>query len=327
MPKKRLLSGIQASGIVHIGNYLGMIEPTIRLTQEYESILFIADLHALTTVHEKEVLERNVRQLAVDFLACGLDPEKSIFFRQSDIFAHAELAWILSCLAPMGLLERAHSYKDKINKGIEPTVGLFTYPVLMAADILLYKPDIVPVGKDQKQHLEIARDLAQKFNGTYGEIFPLPASLISEERGVIPGTDGQKMSKSYGNTIPLFAEEQDLKKKIMGIVTDSRAVEEPKDPDNCTIFELCTFFLSSEEISLLRNRYLQGGIGYGEAKTILFEVMNKKLSPLREKRKKIAEDNEYIDAILEDGKQKASEIAEKTISEIRKSIGFSKRKP
>lgn len=327
MQKKRLLTGIQATGVVHIGNYLGMIEPTIRLTEEYESILFVADLHSLTTVHEKGILEHNVQELTLDFLACGLDPEESVFFRQSDVSAHTELAWILSCLSPMGLLERAHSYKDKVSKGIDPTVGLFTYPVLMAADILLYKPDIVPVGKDQKQHLEITRDLAQKFNSTYGEVFPLPEAIISEERGVIPGIDGQKMSKSYGNTIPLFAEEKDLKKKIMGIITDSRPVEEPKDPDSCIVFTLCTFFLSPEELAELRTRYLQGGIGYGEAKTILFEAINTKLSPLREKRKKIAQDTGYIESIFAEGKRKALQIAEKTIAEVRESVGFSKRKP
>lgn len=240
----RILSGIQASGVLHVGNYFGMMRPAIALQARGEAFYFIADYHALTTVRDPKALRENARRVALDFLACGLDPERAALFRQSDVPQVTELAWILSTVAPMGLLERAHSYKDKLARGTPATVGLFNYPVLMAADILIYDSDIVPVGKDQKQHIEITRDLAVKMNETYGQsepdgrIFKLPEPRIQPETEVVPGIDGQKMSKSYGNNIDIFGDEKETRKRIMSIVTDSTPVEAPKDASRSTIFQL-----------------------------------------------------------------------------------------
>lgn len=319
----RALTGIQPSGTAHLGNLFGAMLPAIELSQNHDQcVIFLADLHALTTVHDAKKLHDSITDLAIDLLALGLDPEKTIFFRQSEVPSHSELAWILSTLAPMGLLQRAHSFKDKTVKGIEPNVGLFTYPVLMAADILLYDPDVVPVGKDQKQHLEIARDLAEKFNHRFGETFILPEPQISQETAVIPGIDGQKMSKSYGNTIEIFADEKSLKKQIMSIVTDSTDVEEPKEPNGNTIYEIYKLFSTKAEQEDLANRFRAGGMGYGHAKKELFEKANTSLKPLREKREQIAANKDFVTDVLRTGAQKAQKIAQQKLDEVKTRVGL-----
>ena len=251
----RILSGIQPSGVLHIGNYFGMMRPAIALQAEGEAFYFIADYHALTSLRDPALLRANSRQVALDFLACGLDPERASFFRQSDVPQVAELAWILSTVTPMGLLERAHSYKDKVARGLASSAGLFTYPVLMAADILIYDSDLVPVGRDQKQHVEITRDLAVKMNETFGEILKLPEPRIQTTTATVPGLDGQKMSKSYGNTIDIFGDEKESRKRVMSIVTDSTPVESPKNPDTSAIFQLFTLFATPEETAQMRARF------------------------------------------------------------------------
>src|SRR6266436_2793720 len=255
----RILSGIQPSGVLHIGNYFGMMRPGIALQAEGEAFYFIADYHALTSLRDPKALRENSRRVALDFLACGLDPERATFFRQSDVPQVTELAWILSTVSPTGLLERSHSYKDKLARGLAPTVGLFSYPVLMAADILIYDSDLVPVGKDQKQHIEITRDLAGKINETYGQVFKLPEPRMNPETQVVPGLDGQKMSKSYGNNIDIFGDEKETRKRVMSIVTDSVPVDAPKDPIKSTIFQLYSLFASKGEIESVRERFEKGG--------------------------------------------------------------------
>ncbi len=273
----RILSGIQPSGALHIGNYFGMMKPAIALQAEGEALYFIADYHALTSVRDPEVLRINSRRVAVDFLACGLDPERATLFRHSDVPQVTELAWILSTVAPMGLLERAHSYKDKLARGVSATVGLFGYPILMAADILIYDSDIVPVGKDQKQHIEMTRDLAVKMNETFGQsepdgrIFKLPEARIQAMTETVPGIDGQKMSKSYGNNIDIFGDEKEMRRRVMNIVTDSTSVDAPKDPASSTIFKLYSLVASEQESADMRERFLKGGTGYGDFKKQLFE--------------------------------------------------------
>src|SRR2546426_2692837 len=262
----RILSGIQPSGVLHIGNYFGMMRPAIALQAEGEALYFIADYHALTSVRDPEALRTNSRHVALDFLACGLDPERATLFRHSDVPQVTELAWILSTVAPMGLLERAHSYKDELARGVAATVGLFSYPVLMAADILIYDSDVVPVGKDQKQHIEMTRDLAVKINETFGQIFKLPEPRIQAATEAVPGLDGQKMSKSYGNTIDIFGEEKETRKRVMSIVTDSTPVEKPKDPLRSTITQLYSLFASKSELEEMHEQFRKGGTGYGDFK-------------------------------------------------------------
>src|SRR5881227_2033257 len=262
----RILSGIQPSGVLHIGNYFGMMRPGIALQAEGEAFYFIADYHALTSLRNPKALRENTRGVALDFLACGLDPERATLFRQSDVPQVTELAWILSTVAPMGLLERAHSYKDKLARGLSATAGLFNYPVLMAADILIYDSDVVPVGKDQKQHIEITRDLAAKMNETFGQIFKLPEPRIQPATETVPGIDGQKMSKSYGNNIDIFGDEKEMRKRVMRIVTDSSPVEMPKDPDASTIMQLYGLVASKDELADMRERFKKGGSGYGDFK-------------------------------------------------------------
>src|SRR5216110_1384926 len=245
----RILSGIQPSGALHIGNYFGMMEPAVALQAEGEALYFIADYHALTSLRDPKVLRENSRRVSLDFLACGLDPERATLFRHSDVPQVTELAWILSTVAPMGLFERAHSYKDKLARGMAATVGLFSYPILMAADILIYDSDIVPVGKDQKQHIEMTRDLALKMNETFGQIFKLPEARINPQTEVVPGLDGQKMSKSYGNNIDIFGDEKETRKRVMSIVTDSTPVDAPKDPERSTIIQLYSLVTSKNEIA------------------------------------------------------------------------------
>ncbi|MEW5802745.1 MAG: tryptophan--tRNA ligase [bacterium] len=318
----RILSGIQPSGSFHIGNYFGMMRKMIEYQEQHELFCFIANLHALTTVNDGQILARQTLDAATTFLALGLDPEKSIFWVQSDVEEVTMLTWFLSNLTPVGLLERCHSYKDKTARGISPNTGLFTYPVLMAADILLYHSQRVPVGQDQKQHLEVTRDIALKFNAQYGDVFTIPEPEISQEVAVVPGIDGQKMSKSYNNTIEIFAEKNQLKKKIMSIVTDSKSVEEPKDPAACTVFNLYKLFLSPDETVDLQNRYLQGGIGYGEVKKALLEAVWQYFAPHRERKKALDADTESVKKVLKAGADKARSIAAETMREVKKRVGI-----
>ena len=318
----RILSGIQSSGNLHIGNYFGMMRPAIALQAEGEAYYFIADYHALTSVKDPKLLRENGRRVAIDFLACGLDPDRATFFRQSDVPQVTELAWILSTVTPMGLLERAHSYKDKIARGMSASAGLFTYPVLMAADILIYDSDIVPVGKDQKQHIEITRDLAVKMNETFGEILKLPEPRIQPSTETVPGTDGQKMSKSYGNTIDIFDDEKAMRKRVMGIVTDSSPVEAPKDPDCSTIFQLYSLFATQDEIAALRDAFQRGGKGYGEFKKELFSKLWDYFAPMRKRRAEILADPKYVDDVLERGAKKANEVADQVMDRVRSAVGF-----
>ncbi|MDY6933825.1 MAG: tryptophan--tRNA ligase [Spirochaetota bacterium] len=319
----RILSGIQPSGQLHIGNYMGMMKPMIELQSKHELFCFIVNYHALTTIQNGEKLRKNTISAALDFLALGIDPDKCYFWVQSDIHEVVELSWILSCNTSLGLLERSHSYKDKIAKGIVPNCGLFCYPVLMAADILLFQAEMIPVGKDQKQHIEMTRDIAQRFNSTYGETFVLPEPLISDDIAIIPGIDGLKMSKSYDNAIYIFESEKDLKKKVMRIVTDSTPVEDPKDPDRCTVFQLYKLFADRDRAEKLRGRYQNGGVGYGDVKKELFGLMWDYFRPYREKRDMLSKDTGEIYQILQRGAEKTKEIARKNIEEVKHKIGLS----
>lgn len=319
---KRILSGIQPSGALHLGNYLGMMRPAVELQHEGEALYFIADLHALTSLHDAEALRRYSRDVALDFLACGLDPAKAFLFRQSDIAKIPLLAWILSTVTPMGLLERCHSYKDKIARGIPSSHALFSYPVLMAADILVYDSDIVPVGKDQKQHLEVTRDIAVKMNETYGEVFKLPEPSIREDAATVPGTDGAKMSKSYGNTIEIFAEEKAMKKKIMGIVTDSTPVEAPKDPENNSIFQLYKLFASADDATTMADRFRAGGTGYGDFKKQLFGTVWEYFAPMRARRAELVADPGYVDEVLRCGAEHANALADKVMARVERAVGL-----
>lgn len=322
---KRSLSGIQPSGVLHIGNYFGAIKQFVELQNEYEGFYFLANYHALTSSPKGEDLKNNTINVILDYLALGLDPEKSTLFLQSDVPEHTELSWILSNVTPMGLLERAHSYKDKTAKGIKPNVGLFTYPVLMASDILIYSPDIVPVGKDQKQHVEITRDIAIKFNETYGkEVFKLPKEKIVENVATVPGIDGDKMSKSYGNVINMFGSKKQLKKQIMNIVTDSTPLEEPKNPDN-NITKLYSLFATEEEVNALKEKFLAGNFGYGHAKTELFDKFIDYFAPFQKKREELLQNMDYVNEILKKGALKAREIATKKVDEVRDVVGIMKK--
>jgi len=318
----RILSGIQPSGVLHIGNYFGMIQRAIALQAEGEAFYFIANYHALTSLRDPDSLRENSRRVAIDFLACGFDPERGALFMQSDVPQVTELTWILSTVAPMGLLERAHSYKDKLARGMPATVGLFSYPVLMGADILIYDSDIVPVGKDQKQHIEITRDLAVKMNETFGNIFKLPEPRIHAATETVPGIDGQKMSKSYGNTIDIFSDEKEMRKKVMSIVTDSKPVEAPKDPATSTIFELYSLFASKNEIAEMRERFQKGGTGYGDFKKQLFEKLWEYFSPMRKRREEILADKLYVDSVLVRGARRANEVANDVMTRVRGAVGL-----
>ncbi len=318
----RILSGIQPTGLPHLGNYFGMMKPAIELQEKGDALYFIADLHALTTVRNPEALRRNTREIAIDFLACGLDPVKSCLFRQSDITCIPELSWILSTVTPVGLLERCHSYKDKLAKGLHASLGLFSYPVLMAADILAYDSDIVPVGRDQKQHLEVTRDIAVKINELYGEVFKLPEPLIRDESAAIPGTDGAKMSKSYGNTLELFLEEAPLKKKIMGIQTDSTPVEAPKPIEGSAILGIYRHVASPADYAAMEADFLAGGKGYGEFKKRLFAAVWEYFTPMREARKRFSHDPAEVDRILRDGAERASANTLPVMDRIRRAVGL-----
>src|SRR5262249_525603 len=324
----RILSGIQPSGALHIGNYFGMIKPAVALQAEGEALYFVADYHALTSLRDPQALRANSRHVALDFLACGLDPERATLFRHSDVPQVTELAWILSTLAPMGLLERATSYKDKLARGLPATVGLFSYPILMAADILIYDSDGGPVGRDQKQHLEITRDLAVKMNENYGQsepdgrIFKLPEPRIRAATETVPGIDGQKMSKSYGNNIDIFGEEKEMRKRVMSIVTDSAAVDAPKDPAQSTIFKLYSLVASKDEIADMRERFLKGGTGYADFKRELFEKLWEHFAPMRKRREEILKDKSYIDDVLVCGAKRANEIADQVMDRVRRAVGL-----
>lgn len=318
----RVLSGIQPSGTLHIANYFAMMKRMIEFQRDHDLFCFIVNYHALTTVYDAEALRQGTLNAALDFLALGLDPEKATFYVQADLPEVCELTWILNNHTPVGLLERAHSYKDKIAKGFSPHNGLFSYPVLMAADILLYQADAVPVGKDQKQHLEITRDIAIKFNHAYGETFTVPEPWIDEETAVIPGIDGQKMSKSYGNTLEIFAPEKVTKKKVMSIVTDSTPVDDPKDPDKCNVFALISLFMDNGDREDLAARYRAGGLGYGEVKKDLFARMWEYFRPYREKRERLANDPAEVHRIMALGAEKARNAATPTLKDVRDRIGL-----
>ncbi len=318
----RLLSGIQPSGNLHLGNYFGMMRPAIELQSRGEAFLFIASYHALTSVSDPAALRRGVRDVALDFLACGLDAERTCFFRQSDVPEVTELAWLLSVITPMGLLERCHSYKDKIAKGIAANHGLFAYPVLMAADILAYQSTLVPVGRDQKQHLEVTRDIAIKFNQQFGEVFTVPEGHIPDAVAVVPGLDGQKMSKSYNNTIELFGTEKETRARVMRIVTDSKPLEASKDPDTCTIFSLYKLFASEAERDALAARYRAGGMGYGEAKKALFEIFWTRFAPFRARRAELEQNPAFVEAVLRRGADRARAEAARTLAAARRAMGL-----
>ncbi len=316
----RVLSAMQPSGTLHLGNYLGSMKPNLEMiATSDQSFFFIVDLHALTTVQNAKDLKRFREDCIRDYLAAGFDPKKAVVFYQSEVPEHAELAWILSTVTPMGLLERAVSSKDKVEKGISASVGLFTYPVLMAADILLYDTDVVPVGKDQKQHVEMARDIAIKFNNIYGDTFVVPEPKIREEVAVVPGTDGQKMSKSYGNTIPLFGTDAEIKKAIMGIVTDSKGPTDPKDPKTCTVYQIHKLLLPEAEAKALADEYTKG-ISYGDAKKKLLEAYLAFIGPMREKREKLTDVE--VQAVLKAGAEKAKREASQTMEKVRKAVGL-----
>jgi tryptophanyl-tRNA synthetase len=319
----RTLTGLQPSGKLHVGNYFGGIEPAVRLQDEGEAFYFIADYHAMTSSHDAAALRANVRDLAVDFLACGLDPKKAVFFRQSAVPEVNELAWLLSTVCPMSLLEKCHSYKDKIANGISPNHALFAYPVLMAADILLYDSRRVPVGKDQKQHLEVTRDLAGKFNGLFGEgLLTIPEPVIREDTGVVVGLDGRKMSKSYGNTLPIFGEEKPLKKLIMKIPTDSTPVEDPKPVEGSTIVALHKLFASEADHAAFIADHERGGVGYGDFKKRLAEAYWEFFAPMRARRAEIVEDAGYVDDVLRAGAERAREEAGKVLARVRAAVGL-----
>ncbi len=320
---KRILSGVQPSGQIHLGNYLGAIRKHIEMQKNHECYLFIADLHALTTVRDPKQMQKNILNLAKAYIALGLDTKKTVFFQQSAIAEHSELCWILDSLTPMSLIERAHAWKDAKAKGTkEATVGLFNYPVLQAADILLYKPDLVPVGQDQKQHIEITRDIATKFNQTYGETFPLPDPLIGEDVAVVPGTDGQKMSKSYGNTIDIFADDKTLKKQVMGIQTDSTPLEKPKDTKKCIVFNLYSLLATPTETKSLADKYKKGGFGYGDAKKLLLDKILDHFGPARKTFFDLDKNPKIVQNVLLQGNKKAKQLAIKTLEEVKKKTGL-----
>jgi len=319
----RILSGIQPSGTIHIGNYFGMIKKMIESQDDGELFAFIASYHALTSVKDKEFLQKNIFEAAVNFLALGMDPEKSTFWVQSDVSEVLELYWILSNHTSMGLLERAHSYKDKTAKGISANHGLFSYPVLMAADILLFDSNIVPVGKDQIQHVEMTRDIANSFNNTYGEILTLPKAKIDENVQSVPGTDGAKMSKSYGNTIDMFGSPKVLKKQVMGVVTDSTPLEEVKDWKNCNVYTLCKLFMNDNELIELRKRYETPGEGYGHFKLTLLDKINEHFEPYAQKREYYLNNPAKVKEILDFGAKKAQKVAKEKMDIIRDVVGLS----
>jgi tryptophanyl-tRNA synthetase len=319
----RILSGIQPSGALHLGNYFGMMRPAIELQEKGETFYFIADYHSMTSLFDANERRKNTLDVALDFLACGLNPQKSVFFKQSDVPEVTELSWLLSTVTPMGLLERAHSYKDKTAKGISPSHGLFAYPVLMAADILIYDSNVVPVGRDQKQHVEMTRDIAIKFNEQYGQTFMIPEPQIRNEVAVVPGTDGQKMSKSYGNTIEIFGDEKSLRKKIMGIQMDSRMPAEPKpDAEKNLAIQLLKLVAPASVGKEFEEKLRAGGLGYGDLKKALFENYWNYFADARKKRAEFAANLDYVNQVLTDGAAKARTLARTVLKRARKNCGL-----
>lgn len=328
--KKTILTGVKPTGLPHIGNYFGAIKPALDLAKNYNSYLFIADYHALTTFKNATELKENCLNIAAAWLALGLDPEKTVFYRQSDISEIFELNWILSCFSAKGLLNRAHAYKALLDSNKQANkdpdfninAGIFNYPILMAADILLFNADIVPVGQDQKQHVEIARDVAESINSSCSTKLILPEPFISKTTHIIPGIDGKKMSKNYNNTIPIFLPEKQLRKRCMQIVTDSTPVEDPKDPSSCNVFKLITFFKSETEIKQLSDKYRSGGLGYGAVKQELFECILNYFKTAREHYDYYVSNPKEVDLILDRGKQKAKIVAAKTLADLKCSLGL-----
>jgi len=319
----RILSGIQPSGTLHLGNYFGMMRPAIELQEKGEAFYFIADYHSMTSLFDAEQRRKNSLDVALDFLACGLDPKKAVFFRQSDVPEVTELSWILSTLTPMSMLEKAHSFKDKSAKGIPINHGLFAYPVLMAADILIYDSNIVPVGQDQKQHVEMTRDIAIKFNEAYGQTFIVPEPQIKGETAKVPGLDGEKMSKSYGNTLEIFGEEKQLRKKVMGIKMDSRMPEEPKpDAENNLAIQLLKLVAPADAAADFESRLRAGGLGYGDLKKGLFEHYWNYFAEARKKRAELAADLDYVNGVLANGAMKARTLAQQVLKRARKASGL-----
>ena len=323
----RVLSGIQPTGRFHWGNYFGAIQQYIALQNNEQSFYFIADLHALTSVRDRQGLEQNTWDAAIDLLALGLNPDQATLFRQSDVPEVTELMWLLMTVTQFSLLEKCHSYKDKVAKGISPDAGLFTYPVLMAADILLYDSDVVPVGADQIQHLEVTRDIAQRFNSIYGgEFLHLPNARVLEEGAKVPGTDGEKMSKSYGNTIEIFEADKPLRKKIMSIKTDSTPMEAPKNPDTCSVFALFKLFASAEQQAALAERYRAGGMGYGEAKQAVFDAAMSYFSTARTRRVELAANPGYVEEVLQAGAKKARAKGQAVLQRVRDACGVGRHR-
>ncbi|MCP4612903.1 MAG: tryptophan--tRNA ligase [Planctomycetes bacterium] len=318
----RVLSGIQPSGKLHIGNFFGAMRQHMHLQAEHDSFYFIADYHALTSHPTPDEIAGHTLDVAMDYLALGLDTDKTVFWRQSDVPEVTELTWLLACVTPVGLLQRCTSYKDKVAQGLSPNHGLFTYPVLQAADILIYNSELVPVGADQKQHIEVTRDIAIRFNNAYGEVFAVPKEHIIESVAIVPGVDGRKMSKSYGNTIEIFEPEKSAKKKIMKIVTDSTPVEEPKDPDKCNVFALLKLVASPEELVEWENKYRNGGMGYGHAKKRLAELMLDYFRPYREKRSELENNISYVKEVLANGAERAKAVASETLEKARQAVGL-----
>ena len=322
MPEPRILSGIKPTGQLHLGNYFGMMQPSIEWQARGEAYYFIADFHALTTVHDPAALRGYTRNVALDFLACGLDPARAVLWRQSDVPEVCELAWLLSCVTPMPMLENCHAYKDHLAKDLVPSHGLFAYPVLMAADILLYDSNVVPVGRDQKQHVEVTRDLANAVNRRYGNVFTIPEASVVPTVATIPGLDGRKMSKSYGNTIELFEEEKALRKKIMSIVTDSMPVEAPKVIEDSAILGLYRLVANAAEVAQMEHDFRAGGVGYGDLKKRLFGAVWEFFAPMRARRADIASDPSHIERVLVDGRQRARAVAEETMRRVRRAVGL-----
>ena len=318
----RVLSGIQPTGKPHIGNFFGAMRQHLHLQEENEGFYFIADYHAMTSSPSPEDLRQNTLGVAMDYLALGLNPEKTVLWKQSDVPQVTELAWILSCITPMGLLQRCTSYKDKIAQGLTPNHGLFAYPVLQAADILIFDSNLVPVGADQKQHIEVTRDIAMKFNNIYGETLVIPDEHILDSVAVVPGVDGRKMSKSYNNTIDIFEPENKVKKKIMKIVTDSTPMEDPKDPTKCNAFAMLKLFASDDELAEWTAKYEQGGTGYGTVKKRIVELVHEYFRPYRQKREELENDKAYVEKVLVDGAARASALANQTMDRVRKAVGL-----
>ena len=319
----RILSGIQPSGALHLGNYFGMMRPAIELQEKGEAFYFIADYHSMTSLFNVEERRKNTLDVALDFLACGLDPKKSVFFKQSDVPEVTELSWLLSTVTPMGMLERSTSYKDKIARGIAPMHGLFAYPVLMAADILIYDSNVVPVGRDQKQHLEMTRDIAIKFNEQYGQTFVIPEPQIRDETALVPGTDGQKMSKSYDNTIEIFGDEKTIRKKIMGITMDSRQPAEPKpDAEKNLAIQLLKLVAPANVGKEFEDKLRVGGLGYGDLKKALFENYWNYFADARKKRAELTANLDYVNKVLADGAAKARALAQSVLKRARKNCGL-----